>query len=64
MCSGCNRNRGEEENAVIDGLRGSPPEADRIMNLNSFLPMKFFCVCRQGQYFSSEDIYLEEEKLY
>lgn len=64
MCSGCNRNHGGEGKAVTDGLRGPPPEADRITNLNSFLPTKSFCVCSQGQYFSSEDIYLEEEKLY
>ena len=63
MCLGCNRNQGGEAKAVTDGLRGPPPEAERITNLNSFLPMNSFRVCSQGQYFSSEDVYLEEEKL-
>lgn len=63
MCSGCNRNHGGEGKAVTDGLRGPPPEAGRITNLNSFLPTNSFRVYSQGQYFSSEDVYLEEEKL-
>ena len=63
MCLGCNRNHGREAKAVTDGLRGPPPEAERITNLNSFLPTNSFRVCSQGQYFSSEDVYLEEEKL-